>query len=361
MTNFNKKFLKSPIDWWVSSLLWILPLTIQSWITSRRGKVEIWLGSQAVVLSPGGNPRDEGITISVDDVKNTEAIGSKIKNKISEVSIRPKLSIMYLPQEWVLNPVIETGLDNAGDISGLVKREIEKQTPFDPSEVYYNFEVVSANSEIDILSIRTNIARISDVDYALEVAKSAGLKHIIVCAEDAQDFVAENFVPEKDRVPATSPINWLIAGLVTISVFLGALSVYLPMENMRRVSNAAISELGLLKAESVRLTEMVHKNEQILDAHNGLLTRKHEQNNTIGILAEITKHTPEHSWFIQMQIGENDATMMGFSRNASDLMRALRQSELFEDVSFSAPVTRNGATDVDRVQLTAKFSQGDVR
>ncbi len=355
-----KNYIRQAFAWWWAEIVSTLPGSVQSWLSNRRQPLRIRMEGTSLSVSAERPSHAVNLEFAITDYDDVTAAARQISKWLNKENLSAYGAIVYLPADCVLTSLIEIPVDAAGNLAEVMLAEIELQTPFVESEVYHNFKVISSDPDHDILTVELNVARIADVVHASQIATAAGLPDVVVCKQSEDDPVTGNFAPIPTQKMRTSLEVWIVAGLAVTIVILVAVAFYLPMDHLRQVSRLADSQIATLKSENVKLLQSADTVKSVDAAFQRLVTRKSQQPSTIGILSELTQFTPDHSWLIQVQINGSRLMVSGFSSDATGLIRSLEKSEVIKDANFSAPVTTNSDTGLDRVHITAELALGDA-
>ena len=76
---------------------------------------------------------------------------------------------------------------------------------------------------------------------------------------------------------------------------------------------------------------------------------------TLEVLQELVRVLPPDTWLSAVSLQEGAATITGFSGSASEILRLIEESPLFEDAEFASSVTRDEA---GRDRFTLRFGVG---
>lgn len=358
MTLNPKNTMLAVFHWWTGALIASLPASLRSWISSRRQRVQIRFGSEGFLISIDGRENIEELVGSEILYGDPAEAGRQVSKWLNKNKVNAVGATIYLPAERVLTPTIEMPIDAAGNLAEVITGEIERQTPFSPSEVHHTFHVTGSDPDHDTLSVRLNIARIVDVKNCVDIANSAGFSDVMVCKEGEVDPRGGDFIPQWEKPVGLPASSWLALSLVAAILVLAGVATYLPFERMRQVDRLADEQITELKAENSKLSAAADTILSLTAAHEKLIDNKVKATTFIGVLAEITKYTPDHSWLHQVRINNNQIMISGFSEDATGLVRSLEKSDLFRDVTFSAPVTTDSQRGVDRFFIAAHLNSG---
>jgi general secretion pathway protein L len=238
--------------------------------------------------------------------------------------------------------------------------EMERLTPIDPNELYFDFVV-------------RRDPRARQVEVTLRAVQKRMLDEVVLMAHRARARVAGILFGddelEADR--AAFPVDrsaWLraewsrrgnlalaaLAAILFLAV-IGAADVRgersIDALNTR-VEDAAIRAAAVERMEhrvgraSVQLTWLVRQRQAPLFAKT---------------LADFSRVLPDGTWLRELSIDGATIHASGFSKDASALIGLFDRSALFRNAQFSAPVVRNPADGTDRFELTVELADRTAR
>lgn len=356
MTLTLRTLLPTVCKWWIGELVASIPASLRNRLSSRRRRLRIW--PQADCLSIGIGPDGPWEIASTTFADDPGEAARLIARWARGRGIRPAGATIHLPADRVLTPFLELPADAAANLEEVIAAEIERQTPFSPTEVYHTFQVVGSDPDLDTIRVRLGIARRDDVDAAAELASAAGIADFDVVSGPGGESSAPNASPFLVNRSRSKVSHWVTGTLAIVVVALAATAAYLPLERLRRIDRLADEYLVALKAENAKLSLAVAAIQEQQDAHLTLVERKSGIPSALALLTDLTRNTPDHSWALQVQFARGRLMVSGHSRDATGLVRALEGSEVFHDVGFTAPVTTDNRLGVDRFHISARYDDG---
>ncbi len=345
--------LETFLTWWFGELRALVPPRLRQLFNSRAERLEIAFSSEAARLrwfrkrgavDLGSVAIDEHqAALAREDVRRLLA---SARNAGREVDI-------VLPNDRLVETSLEFPAAAEADLQGLLTFEMDRLTPFQAEDVYFESRVLHRNREEGRIRIGLVVVPRSVVDRAVSVVQAWGLT--------VNRVVGQSGVPGSPR--------WVIIGsgsgrrmgrLQTgVAILLGAAAlallvaiVYVPLQHKRQ----QVEALGLMIAEAravaVEAADLQNRINNLRSQKRFLTERKQQQPPFVAVLDKVTEVFPDDTWLFRLRFRAGEVETYGYSQAASDLVKRIGGSAMFRDPSFRAPVMRDPATDAERFHLT---------
>ncbi|WMJ67784.1 PilN domain-containing protein [Stenotrophomonas sp. 24(2023)] len=338
------------LRWWRQSLL--------AWVPARWQWALGW--SQArLLLQPA-----QGQLQVWRDVGGQRAAVASLPWPVSPAALERVLDprLHALPRVWLLPPgqVLQRRLRlpaAAGDrLRDVVGFEIDRQTPFDASQVSYDVRNLGAAGE-DQLDVEL-VAWPRAQREAWQV--QAGEWATALAGVDAEDVhggaLQVNLLPPPQRQPQADPLRrWNLLLAVAAAVLLVLAGTQL-LDNRRdavqalreQVDGAARSARGVASERS--------QLQAMLDGARYLEEQRQRRATTVEIWSELTRRLPDGTYLEKLAVENNGLQLIGLSREASQLVPLLQASPLWRKVNLTGVLQADGANSGrDRFTLTAEL------
>ena len=132
-------------------------------------------------------------------------------------------------------------------------------------------------------------------------------------------------------------------------VFVMAGSLYTRDRSVEKL-NVQVSQL---RSEAQQVMALQQQLGDALDAANFLAERRTEAPVMVHVLDEVTRLLPSEMWLQQMQVRDDELTMMGFARGSQRLIELLNDNPMFGDAAFRGRVTIDPDTEQERFTVQA--------
>ena len=268
------------------------------------------------------------------------AAGLKSLLKSERLSIQA--AAIELGRDQVLNPEFDVPVESAQNLDEVVRAEIDRRTPFSPDEVYYTYRVAGTDTEMKRLIVRLWIAKADFIDEAAQIALTAGLSPVRI-GVDGDLAAANNQAPidllppslAGGRAPYFSRLAW---GLALAILIMGGATIHLSFENRHAVLTAAEARATTLRQDRQAEEKARKQLDDLVTVANAIFEKRRSKMSSIILLDELTKRLPDSSWLQQLAVNGEKASISGYSRNSSSLVRSLGKGKVFQ----GHPVRRSG-------------------
>jgi general secretion pathway protein L len=262
-----------------------------------------------------------------------------------------RVELMVSPDRCLFCP-LDLPSRAAEFLSGIVRAQIDRLTPWHASDVAFGF---SAPVEIESERLTITIAAtpLASINPLLNSLFAKGARSVAV-------YVA---APESDRAPikiweqraldalqAGRIRKLLVAGLaVTAILAVGALAT------------AAIGRTYLAD-DYERLDQEIHRLRAVVSgngafgtdaAQRAFVQRKLSVPSTVLTIETLSKLLPDHTHVLELRLEDNKLRLIGQTRDAASLIGLIEQSGQFKRATFFAPTTRSASEPGERFHIEA--------
>ena len=344
------------LTWWLDELKACVPGRVRALVWPEPKQLRIEMRDDVLRVSVAGRRKpmqDSAVSRIPGDIAGTAA-GLKSLLKSERLSIQA--AAIELGRDQVLNPEFDVPVESAQNLDEVVRAEIDRRTPFSPDEVYYTYRVAGADTEMKRLTVRLWIAKADFIDEAAQIALAAGLSPVRIGVDG--DRAAANSQAPIDLLPPSlaaghapyfSRLAW---GLVLAILAMGAATIHLSFENRHAILIAAEAKAKTLRQDRQAEEKARKQLDDLMTVANAIFEKRQSKMASIILLDELTKRLPDSSWLQQLAVNGEKASISGYSRNSSSLVRSLGKGKFFKDIRFAAPVTRDQRLGQDRFNLT---------
>ena len=315
-------------------------------------------GSVTATLNRGKRGREIGRAEldGMDDAAQRKAVRKAVRRGA------PKSNpiVLRLPGDRVLRRKLELPWAAEPDLREALYFQIDRQTPFTPDEVYFDFEIAGRDADNKRLTVEVTVIPRSIVDDAVARAERWGLTPDIVDVVDRDADAAPrvNLLPGGDVAgPGTggSPVNLLLA---LVAAGLVAAAVYIPLDRRETAADSLVARVMIAKAEAqatLRLREQVdgmRKERDFLD------NRRRGALSAVTLLDELTRILPDDTWLFELKVTGGEARIAGYAPTASSLIGLIDKSPTFRGPRFRSSVTQDPRTGLERFNMSFRIAPG---
>jgi general secretion pathway protein L len=323
------------LSWWFGQLAALLP---------QRLRRSAPTAADATVITPIGSFGQAIAAVAVNLRRNGKeiplgqfALGTSGLGDIPRSSSRP--AVLQLGEADVLGKTVVLPLAAERELAQALIFEMDRETPFNPEELYWNHRIEAADRQNARLQVRLVLAPKAHLAPLLEPLSQAGIAPVRAEIADGPD--AGFWLPlDGDGHGANRGASLLVKPLAACCALLALASVVTPfarqsaatsrLDQSLAIGRAAAAEADRLHAEIARLAgsaDLVEKERQ-------------EVGQPLAVLAAATRVLPDDSYLTEMQLQQRKLTMSGRSAAAARLIGPMAADSEFHNPAFAAPVTR---------------------
>lgn len=341
--------LREFFSWWGSELSAMLPDSLVS-LFQNGLPLKLFYADETLRLVNHGKTGEEvhenfHSGIDFDDPEQRRILGAA-----SEIRL-------CLEKKKYLVKKVTLPLEAEENLREVLSFEMDRQTPFTPDQVYYDYVVNERDKQSRTLDVSLILAPIDRITYALDLLAEhdISINAISPCEEHVSAFNRVNLLPvEKRRKPqkAYRLVNYLL-----IVLFLALLFANLALPVWQKSSYAKSLETQLIEfkkqsAETVALRSKL----ELAELENRFLeSKKRNALQLTQIINELTLVIPDDTWISNLEMRDDVVHLHGQSVASAALIPLIDASPLFRNVSFRSPVTQNRQNNTERFHISAEL------
>ncbi len=339
------------LSWWGSELAAMLPDSVVSLFQNGR-LLQLNYADETVRLVNHGKTGEEvhdnfHAGIDFDDPEQ-----SRILAAASEIQL-------CLEKKKYLIKKVMLPIEAEENLREVLSFEMDRQTPFTPDQVYYDYIVNERDKAARTLDVSLILAPIDRLNYALDLLEShnVSISAISPCEEHIGVFNRVNLLPpEKRRKPqkAYRLVNYFLL-LAFVLLLFGNLA--LPIWQKMGYAKTLEGELERYKKDSAEAVALRGKLEQAELENRFLESKKRNALQLTQILNELSLVIPDDTWLSNFELREDSVHLHGQSVASAALIPLIDASPLFRNVSFRSPVTQNRQNNTERFHISAELEK----
>lgn len=342
--------------WWFGELKQAMPASWQAKLQHAMRRVTLMLDGESLVVGTDENRRVsrlDAFPLSED----AELQRQQIDDLLGQGELTEAPRFLLLERGSVLQKEIKLPLAAEPNLAQVLAFEMDRQTPFKASSVYFDWKVLDRAGSPGQLLLQLFVVPRPEVERALDLLESRGLA--LGGIDVVQDGRSQglNLLPAERRVRAANMrgrLN-LALGLACLALLAAVMaqSLYLRAHQVSELE-AAIAEV---QGEARKVTNIRKQIEDTSEAAGFLATRRAESPLAIELLADVTRLLPDDTYLDRLVIGEGSVQMQGKSRNAQQLIERVNTSELLTAAAFRGSTRLDARTGLEIFELNATVAK----
>jgi len=343
-------------SWWGGELAAMLPGSLVSLFQNGR-PLKLFYSDETLRLVNHGTTGEEVNDNFHNSIDFDDPEQRRIISGASEIRL-------CLEKKKYLIKKVTLPIETEENLREVLSFEMDRQTPFTPDQVYYDYIVNERDKQARTLDVSLILAPIDRLDYALDLLESRDVRinAISPCEEHNPAFNRVNLLPpEKRRKPqkAYRLVNSLLL-LAFAVLLLGNLA--LPIWQKASYAQSLEQELAHFKQQSAEAVALRGKLERAELENRFLENKKREGLQLTRIINDLTLVIPDDTWISNFELRDDEVHLHGQSVASAALIPLIDASPLFRNVSFRSPVTQNRQNNTERFHISAELvPTGEVK
>jgi general secretion pathway protein L len=338
-----------------------------------------WWGGELAALVPGAlraalvrRPQLRVLEFSRDDIRFSEYRGTQRRElgrigladlagerklaavaEVKRLSSKAAKTAILLSAEQALYKTLTLPMMAASDLRDALAFQIDRQTPFSPDDVYFDYRVRERDDDAKRLSIELVVAPRSVVGRAVTTARELGFDPAAVGIGgiNGADLFELNLLP---RAMASRRRNLgpLIAAAVIVALAAGAWTVAQAALDRKAADADALSErVDLARQRADKLQALRNERDALIEEGQFLRQRKAQAPKPVLFVDELSRVLPDHTWLFHLQQDGTRLRLSGYTTDASSLIGLVGDLPMFSGPRFGSPVTHDPRREKDRFNL----------
>lgn len=305
---------------------------------------------------------EDGLAVNLIDPEGLHPLGRIPRGEAATAALARILSrfekeagrdvALKISSSLALRPQIKLPSASKRMLKGALGFELERLTPIDPRELYFDFIVCGREPETNLTEVTLRVVRRTVLDEAVLVCHGAGaLVGSIGFSGDAQEGDWTSYPIDR---PAFLRAQWRRFGNLALMGAAGILLLAVIIAGYSRGSSAN-DALSDQVADAMTRAAIVERMEHRIETANTQISRLVAQRQgplVIESLAALSRLLPDGTWLTELHFEGAKFRADGYSKNASALIGIVDRSGTFANAQFSSPLVRNPADGTDRFELT---------
>ncbi|MCH9698632.1 MAG: PilN domain-containing protein [Gammaproteobacteria bacterium] len=352
--------LRSFFIWWGEQLNTFIPEGVKQFLGQATEHLIVKKDQTAITLYLANAKGKRFLSeLSTEDSEDNEAAVKRIFSKHAQLNHADV--ILELKSSQVLTRDIQLPLAARSNLSQVVAYELDRYTPFNADQVYYDVQVTGKNNETGQMTALLAVVPRQKLDDLCEDLIASGLHPTAARVESGdKSGVIFNLLPSELRPKknARPKILSFVIGAVLIVLLLGLL--WIPIWSDQALIKELEQEMARIGKDANEVQTLKKSVETQMHETNFLLSKKRSEPVLVYMLDDLTKRMPNGTWLTYLQYKNGNLQVRGESADASSLIAVIEDSPLFQNTRFVSPVTRNSASNTDRFQLSMDVLNGGV-
>jgi len=336
------------LDWWLEQLRELQP----RWLRRR-----LAMSTDGVIITPiealDRNP--DTVSVEVRRGGQETAIGEfKVNSPQLEALPGPRNLpvILRLPRTDVLEKTVDLPLAAQSELDQVLEFEMDRQTPFNAEELYWDHRVASIDRQHGRVTVRLAMVLRRDVDPFLAMLKRVGIVPSRV--EALGDLTATPLISLEGGRSHQQPrrLVWVTAIACALLALAAAATPFVRQSLALASLDGEIAAARSAAADAEKLRQEI---DQLAGNAAFIAGERSKAARPLDVLAAVTRLLPDDTYLTGLELRQKKLTLTGRSAAAAPLISALAADPFFHNPVFPAPVTRLESAQGEVFSITAEM------
>jgi general secretion pathway protein L len=341
--------------WWFAELKLAMPESWQERLEHALRRVTVQLGAGELRVGVDEN-RKLRMLQAFQESQDPALQQQQVDDLLEKNDLREAPRYLLLERGVVLSKQISLPLATETNLAQVLSFEMDRQTPFNASSVFFDWRVVERDQSEGKIHIELFVVPRPEVQQPMEALRGRGISIAGVDVDDAGSTLGLNLLPNAMRarsVNAKARLNWVLGAVaVLLLAVLMAQSLYLRAHQVVELEEAIAQVQGEAR-QVMRIKEQI---KDVSEAAGFLAMRRAESPLAIELLADVTTTLPDDTYLDRLVIGKGTVQLQGKSQNAQRLIERVNESALLDDAAFRGSTRLDARTGLEIFEVTARVT-----
>ncbi len=346
--------------WWSGELAALVPGTVRRVLAGQPQLRVLEFSATDIRFSErrGGQKTDLGRIALADVESDANPAALAEAKRLFRKSVR---TTVLLPSDQALYKLLTLPVMATSDLRDALAFQIDRQTPFSPDDVYFDYRIRDRDNAAKRLSVELVVAPRPVVERAVALARRLGVDpaSVGIGSANGTDLLSLNLLP-RSMARRQRNLRPLVSLLVVVALFAGAWAVAQAALARQEAVAAALSErVDLARQRADKIAALKNQRDALIRESQFLSERKAHAPKPVLFVEELTRALPDHTWLFHLQQDGNRLRLSGYTSDASALIGLVGDLPMFNDPKFGSPVTHDPRRDKDRFNLVVEINGQD--
>ncbi len=350
-------YLNTFWTWWMTGLRDLIPESLRQKLFRPKDKILVVLNASEVRFIKFGV--DETDPMEVHQFRETD-VESRNKTLVwleREVTAGAQ-TVLLRPGNTTISKVITLPLAAAENLREAISFEMERQTPFKPEQVYFDFEILERDEASGRLKIKLMLTPRTTIDETLEKLSQWGIlvKALGFSTEENKRYQHSELKLAANGNEQKSGDNMTSFALAALLAILVCAAIMFPLQQKKQYLK--VLQEGIKETMEAAEQAMAIRNEvnQIGMGSEYIGKRRADTPLMLETLTLATRLIPDNAWLMSIQLNGKQFNLQGEADSATQLIERLEGSDHFTAANFTSPIKQNARTGKEQFNLTTEIS-----
>lgn len=343
--------------WWGGELAALVPAALRSALVRRPQLRVLEFSRDEIRFSDyrGKQTRELG-RISLAELETDPNPAAVAEAK--RLSRKAARTAILLPSDQALYKLLTLPVMAPADLRDALAFQIDRQTPFSPGDVYFDYRIRDRDADAKRLSIELVVAPRPVVERAVNTARRLGFdpSAVGIGGINGADPFELNLLPRAMASRRRNVGPWLAAAVIA-ALLAGAWTVtQSALDGRAAVADALSQRVDLARQRAGKIQAIKDQRDALVSESQFLVRRKARAPKPLLFIEELTRALPDHTWLFHLQQDGTRLRLSGYTSDASSLIGLVGALPMFSGPKFGSPVTHDPRRDKDRFNIVVELN-----
>jgi general secretion pathway protein L len=341
--------------WWSDELKQLLPESWQARLRLATRRLILQFDAQSMLL--GLEENHEVRSLETFPLEQDGELGKKqLKALLDRDELNELPRFLALDSQRILVKELKLPVAAEGNLQQVLSFEMDRQTPFRASEVYFDWRNLPPGSEPGEIRLELVVAPRKFVDPLLENLAGRGLGPAGIDVMQAGRTLGVNLLPAQLRQQSMNSRSRLNYGLAAATAFL-LVAVMMQSLGARTDRIEKLEQaIAEVQDEARRVQKLREQLDDTSEAASFLTRRRAESPLAVEIVAEVTTTLPDGTYLDRLVLGKDTVIMQGKSNKAQQLIELVNRSSMFAEAGFQGSTRLDNSSGLEIFEISTMVS-----
>ena len=348
-------------NWWKSELSFLVPERFRSIGSGVKDELLFKIKEFKVYLSiRTEHGKEELGSFALDKEGNHQIAQFFDENS----KLKDAQKVLLLSHKQAVKKTITMPVTTEENLRQAIVFEIDRFTPFNVEQIYYDLDIVGNNKEGNLLivdlictpkwKLDALYKDIVNLGVYLNVARAQNSGQESGSLEPSYNLLPESYRSKENKGPIIANITLLIClALLLVG------SVYYPLWFGSQVVSDLTEQVSVAAKKAKEVEKITAESDTLINDAKTVLTIKETEPSMVNALNELTQRLKDDTWLKRYQYSDHRLQIQGISPSASTLIGIVEASPYFSNTRFVSPVTQDRKTGFERFQIATDMAAGE--
>jgi general secretion pathway protein L len=341
--------------WWSDELKQLLPESWQARLRLATRRLILQFDAESMLLCLEENHEVRSLE-SFPLEQDGELAKKQVKALLDKDELNELPRFLALDSQRILVKELKLPIAAEGNLQQVLSFEMDRQTPFRASEVYFDWRNLPPGSEPGEIRLELVVAPRKFVDPLLDNLTGRGLAPAGIDVMQAGRTLGVNLLPAQLRqqsMNSRSRLNYGLAAataLLLVAVMMQSLGAR--ADRIEKLDQA----IAEVQDEARRVQKLKEQLDDTSEAASFLTRRRAESPLAVEIVAEVTTTLPDGTYLDRLVLGKDTVIMQGKSNNAQQLIELVNRSAMFAEAGFQGSTRLDNSSGLEIFEIATMVS-----